>query len=172
MIIILGMDNTGKTTLFERICHEFELNGEHSPGPVTRECQTDWMLEQMVKEKEGGEHSIYDRFSCFEEMIYGKVLRDNPQYNFESPEVRLLKGTNPLIIYARPPKECILGFEDGREQMEGVKERGVELLEAYDELYFKLKSKGWAVAHYDYTNPESKEKVKNVCEKYLGGELI
>lgn len=149
MIIVLGMDNTGKSTLTQSLAKE--LNGEvvNSMGPGTEKEQQQWVIKQVCDNLRNGNNLIHDRFTCFEEMVYGKVLRGGKS-NFSLQDnyyVDLVKSMKPIIIYARPPREVIFNFGT-REQMEGVIEHSEKLLEAYDELIREMRSLGWTILQY------------------------
>ena len=191
-IIVIGMDNTGKTTLVEGLKKAYndyasgiqdrkailpeELQGEidrisqtsaeviKSPGPLNRKDMYKWCDTQIKRfGADPDKLVIYDRFGAIDEQIYAPIVRgmnqlDHVEYLLEDM-VYLPWNNVPFIIYARPDKDKILGFEDGREQMEGVIENGKELLAAYDNLYFKLLSEGnkyfITTYNFEYESPES-----------------
>lgn len=148
MIIITGMDNAGKTTLAEALSKELDLPIIKSPGEVSENAQKEWVLNQLGSEEEMTD-AIYDRFAVIEEMIYGAVLRDKPNFSINDPYFNLLKKAKPLVIYARPDNYLIFDF-NSREQKEGVIEQAEELLAKFDELIFKMIASGWKVLIYNY----------------------
>lgn len=151
MIIFTGMDNSGKTTLATRTSQELGLPLVKSLGPDhTRDEKHLWFLDQMTRELAYPGSVIFDRFLPFEEMVYGKVLRGDPIYSLDDPYMKSLKDLNPTIIYTRPSSEIIFNFGD-REQMAGVVETREKLLIAWDDLMWKLTTRGWDVQVYDYT---------------------
>lgn len=151
MLIFTGMDNSGKTTLVNKVSKEFGLPVIKSLGPNhSRDEKHIWFLDQMTREKAFSNSTIFDRFLPFEEMVYGKVLRGDSIYSLDDPYMKSLKDLNPVIIYTRPPSEVIFNFGN-REQMEGVIETKEKLLAAWDDLMWKLKARGWNVKVYDYT---------------------
>lgn len=157
-IIILGMDNTGKTTLTKKLVKKLEeletkegrrldfVNLNISPGPGEKGKLLDWVSSCMVNKfdtKYGIE--IFDRFTCIDQQIYGPVCRgehDMEDYeNWTAILMNLLPSDmKPYVVYCRPHISKIVGFEDGREQMEGVVENAEKLLHRYDEMYFTLHS--------------------------------
>jgi predicted ATPase len=158
MIICTGMDNTGKTTLCNKLKIHYGLELKKSPGPISYPEQKEWMMEQALNSLVSNEEVIYDRFSFMEEMVYGTVLRNGTLFDFNSEVVKAVAATRPQIIYTRPPRKKIFNFGD-REQMKGVVDQKEELLNAYDELIFNMISKGWLVHVYDYTEPAALEKL-------------
>lgn len=146
MIIVEGMDNTGKTTLVEKLAEYFGLEIVKSPGPQRyRELfdNADLYIHTAEKLKEKDELKeypfIHDRFPIFSDIVYSILRSINPFEELEEGKwlrERLYK-VKPAIIYCRPDTETILSFKDGREQMEGVKPKGKELLSRYDHIIFQ-----------------------------------
>lgn len=162
MIIVTGMDNTGKTTLVNHMSQALGvIPVVKSPGPnLSRDEKHLWILDQMTREKAFPDSVIFDRFLPFEEMVYGEVLRGETIYSLKDPYLKSLKALNPNIIYTRPSSKTIFNFGD-REQMPGVIEQKNRLLAAWDDLMWKLITQGWQVMVYDYTtDPEAKTIIK------------
>ena len=151
MFIFTGMDNSGKTTLVNRVSKNLGLPVVKSMGPDhTRDEKHIWFLDQMAREKAFPDSVLFDRFLPFEEMVYGKVLRGDAIYS--------LKDLNPTIIYTRPHSSVIFNW-DGREQMEGVIEKDKKLLAAWDDLMWGLMARGWKVQVYDYKTEYEEEEM-------------
>lgn len=150
MVIFTGMDNSGKTTIAEKMSKDLNLPLVKSIGPNhTKDEKHIWFLDQMTREKAYPESVIFDRFLPFEEMVYGKVLRGDPVYSLDDPYMKSLKDLKPTIIYTRPSSETIFNWDD-RPQMAGVIVQKEELLRAWDDLMWKLLALGWDVRVYDY----------------------
>lgn len=151
MLIFTGMDNSGKTTLVERISKETGLPVIKSMGPAhSRDEKHLWLMDQIIYEKRFPNSVLYDRFLPFEEMIYGSILRGDPIYHLDDPFMSTLKDLKPHIIYTRPSSYTIFNFGE-REQMSGVIEEKEKILAAWDDLMWKLLAEGWDVTVYDYT---------------------
>lgn len=157
MIIVLGFDNTGKSTLSHTIAKDFDRKVINSLGPVPKSKQVEFMNESI--ENEG----LHERFPFFEELVYGPILREESNFNFNEPIALKLKLKEPTIVYCRPPREEILNWGQ-REQMDGVIEGSIALLNAWDELMFHLIADDWNVLPYDWTQDgaynELKERIK------------
>ena len=154
MIIVEGMDNSGKTTLAKHLAQKFGLEYLHSPSEYRNDpkLMIDWALKQMTSQK----WAVYDRFSPISDRVYGPVLRGGTPYNDTmagKSAVKLLKTVPHLIIYCRPGRERILNF-GSREQMDGVIHQAVKLLEAYDDLMKEMQLEGYNIVTYNYDNPE------------------
>jgi len=153
MLIVIGMDNTGKTTLVESLCKSMKLGSIKSPGPIPEPQQKEWVLQQIANTKEHALDKIYERFPIFEEVVYGNVLRGKSNFQFNDNYYSLLKKSGPIIIYTRPSNEIIFNF-GSREQFPGVIEQKEKLLAAYDALTLRLLVEGWNLIIYDYVYNE------------------
>lgn len=172
-IIVEGMDNTGKTTLIQTIIREYARgysSAKVSLGPnCSRDEQVSWL--QMVLSQVdscGNDLLVFDRFLPICDTVYGNILRGGSIWSLEDPELDKIKNWyNPLIIYCRPNIEKIIGFEDGREQMEGVEENAKKLVEAYDSAMVVLADKGFDILKYDYESYLDKKLVENKIKSLL-----
>lgn len=162
------MDNSGKTTLTQKIAQEFGIPIMGSPGPLDKTQQTNWVLTQIDRQRNDKTppNFVYDRFTNIEELVYGNVLRGTSNFTLEDEVFRKLKLIKPLIIYTRPSRETIFNF-GSREQMAGVIEKHKELLDQYDELMFNLMCSGWNVLVYDYTKSMAFKKLTYMIGKLL-----
>lgn len=167
MIVVEGMDNTGKTTLVKKLAKEFDLKIVKSPGPVDQGLENS--LKWMRKTLENNDlQVIYDRYPLISERIYGPIIRKNDVLApYWIKLVRKFLDREPILIYCRPPIDDILNFGE-REQMEGVVERAKELVELYDE-YMKWFSKkmGTRLVVYNYRDSNSYANVRNRVSIYL-----
>ena len=150
-IIVCGMDNTGKTTLCNSLSTRtgFKIAPTTGPG-FSRES----MMENILLNMDKPESVIFERFSIFEEMIYGKILRGKSKFDYS--DVEAMRKYKPIIIYCRPSDEVIFNFGK-REQMAGVIERKEELLKAWDDLIYHTLT-GFKIIKYDWT----KDKLGNL----------
>jgi len=153
-IVIIGMDNTGKTTLVNDMKNILNIESIKSPGPnFTKEE----MYEEIITDLSKEELVILERFAIVEEMIYGEILRNAPKFNFEDL-MQIKEKYNPIFIYCRPKKENVFNFGD-REQMEGVIEQSKKLLEGFDNLYNKMIQNEFDIFRYDYNVSTPEEMV-------------
>lgn len=163
MIVIEGMDNCGKTTLAHNIIHELKkfniknVEYQHSPGPDTPENMVNRTYEYLRMANDKKNRILFDRLHVVSDQVYAQVLSRTNVFKDTPEGVRVLRAfilAQPLIIYCRPSMDRIVGFEDGRDQMKGVKENSFELIEAYDRLMGSLNQHPeigrWSVL-YDYT---------------------
>lgn len=133
-ILVIGMDNTGKTTLCKELSERLNLKWVKSLGPNKSKEELE---EYLIDNLESEESSVFERFSLFDEMVYGKVLRGISKFNFDSVVYQTLKEVKPIIIYCRPEAETIFNWND-REQMDGVIEQSQTLITQWDLLIDRL----------------------------------
>lgn len=151
MLILTGMDNSGKTTLAEQLSEQLGRPVMKSLGPNATQSEKDvWLLDQMTREKAYPDSVIFDRFLPLEEIVYGNVLRGGSQYTLDDYYMTQLKELHPTIIYTRPWSGTIFNFGE-RGQMDGVIEQKEKLLQAWDDLMWGMMARGWDVRIYDYT---------------------
>lgn len=167
MIIIDGFDNTGKTTLANILKEIYDLEYLHSPSEYRYDF--DKMVDWAIRELGSKRKAIYDRFSPLTDQVYGPILRGGTPYQSDKRAkavVTLLRYTPHLIIYCRPPRDRIFNFGE-RDQMDGVIDNAVQLLNAYDELFKELENQGFNVLTYDYTNPNHFQSIKLKIDQFL-----
>lgn len=143
-LIVVGMDNSGKTTLCDDLAYKLKATHVTPMGPGhTRESMRDNIMLYMKR----NENVVFERFSIFEELVYGRVLRGESKFTVQ--DIDLIRKFKPIIIYCRPPEEVIFNFGN-RPQMLGVKAEKEKLVKAWDELIFDT-LEGFKVIKYDWT---------------------
>lgn len=162
-VIVIGMDNTGKTTLCEELSKLYNLEHLHSLGyKATKEAMLSFMGYNLINDK----NVIFERFSYFDEIVYGPVLRKHSKFDLNDDFYYTLLEKNPYIIYCRPPKDVIQKWGE-REQMNGIIDNSEKLLERWDALADILEEDGFNVINYDYTMDDPKEILnseKRLCQ--------
>lgn len=168
MIILEGMDNSGKTTLAQRLLEEFpELRVIKSCGHASVGDALAWVAAAIRNEDP---RMLYDRYFPISERVYGTVCRQGDifgSYTFDI--LSLTFRREPLIIYCRPPLSTIEQWGD-RPQMPGVKDRTHELLKRYDWLMDLIRDmylKPTLIVDYDYTDPKSYTHTVAAVSMYL-----
>lgn len=165
MIIVEGMDNTGKSTLVQQLVEQFDVEFRGSASELRGDPSKliAWVDEELSRPTT--KVPVYDRFPIISEEVYGVILRGRSSI----PERRYdgwAKRHKVLFIYCRPPLSTIRNWGT-REQMEGVKEFDKELIERYDKVIHRYRSKGWGVIKYDYTDSESYTRVLSLVGQYI-----
>lgn len=145
-IIVIGMDNTGKTTLSKELSKKMKIKYFKSCGPLNKQQQLLFM-DNFLKQNQS---IICDRFPLFDELVYGKILRGKSNFGLNDNLFKRLIENNTIIIYCRPKNNVIKKWND-REQMNGVIEKADELIEAYDSLVKRMRKLNINIIKYDYT---------------------
>lgn len=158
-IIVVGMDNTGKTTLVNQLKEFYKCESIKSPGPnYTRQE----MIDEIKKDLDLPNKVILERFSILEELVYGNVLRNHSKFSLD--DMDWVRDYDFVIIYCRPEDKVIYNFGD-REQMAGVIEEKEKLVEAWDNLIIDLARIGFVVIPYDWTKMNLDSITKIIGEK-------
>ena len=144
-IIVVGMDNTGKTTLVNQLSEYFKCESIKSLGPGYSRQE---MIEEVKRKLELPGIKILERFSILEECVYGKVLRNNQKFTLD--DMDWIRDYDFVIIYCRPDDDVIYKFGD-REQMVGVIEEKDKLVKEFDDLMVEVARRGFVVIPYDWT---------------------
>ena len=158
-IIVVGMDNTGKTTLVNQLKEFYKCESIKSPGPnYTRQE----MIDEIKKDLDLPNKVILERFSILEELVYGNVLRNHSKFGLD--DMDWVRDYDFIIVYCRPEDEVIYNFGD-REQMAGVIEEKEKLVEAWDNLIIDLARIGFVIIPYDWTKMNLDSITKIIGEK-------
>lgn len=173
MIIIEGMDNSGKSTL----ANAFGLEIVHpGPAPKTKDQERVFLREQAENARLP---IVMDRVTCISQQIYQKKLFDNEYMEYLSS---MLETPHCVLIYCRPPDEIILDHSthvakdyDTPEQLEYLKQNGKQFIGSYDKLMYKLTH-----IRYNYTVDDENKLAEKVLStqfhpsewrKYYDGNL-
>lgn len=170
MVVVEGMDNTGKTTLGKALSDYFSVLLIRSLGHQKNlVIWVDWILEQLrAQQYEAGRPGvIYDRWPTISESVYGPELRGTYAFQNLTWLDEAFWRLNPVVIYCRPPKAKILQFGK-REQMTGVKKNAAELIRHYDGWYnfHQANYPGHTIIRHDYTK-DSVESLFPLIERHL-----
>ena len=151
ILVTTGMDNTGKTTLTDSLERLIPgISRVRSLGPVSGEEQVKFMVEVIGRGTDEG-LILCERFPALDEEVYGPILRSGSNFPMDTHngDVWKILKEQLIIIYTRTSHQNIFNFGD-REQYPGVKEKSLQLLTAWDSLYFRLFHKGFNIIPYDY----------------------
>lgn len=178
MITVEGLDNTGKTTLVERIRNEFPQL-KHNPS-IGNKHVVEQIRQQMYSSIQVDRFyplTLWDRSRIISEYVYNPVLRGRPlAVNFE--EWWQLFGEYlkqpQLIIYCHRPLVDIQKSFDDREQLGGVAQNLGALNLAYehvmdwiDFIFRNIQPSDFGrLVRYNWKT-DSYSKVRASIEKYL-----
>ena len=169
MIIVEGVDNSGKTRLVEWLIEKLPgVKVIHSHGPVQSELMVEQLLADINMAYRYQKPIVFDRFPLISEEIYGSVLRGGNLFTKSHDRELLMewfRSLAPLIIHCRPAREIVIGSISDRLQMDGVVNNIDKLIDAYDDLMAELNSRGFITYIYDYTR--DKDRLWKMVTQYL-----
>lgn len=144
MIVLEGMDNTGKTTLANKLSFPVIHPG---PAPLTLVEETKCLDDQL---NNSDKHLVMDRITCISQQIYQDKLFN---YRYMDYLRKMQEYPNFTLVYCRPPIHRILSFDthkvkpyDTVESLNKIRDNAIRYVELYDELMSKVKH-----IVYDYT---------------------
>ena len=182
IIIVEGMDGTGKTTLVQQLAHRLEVQPTKfvgSLGPsddyrldLVSRTRSEITELEIASAKGGSIKRLYDRFPLISEAIYGPILRGRNCFGgLYYPLRSRLLALETVIIYCRPNRDVIQANVQQAPQMSGVLEHFGELLDAYDKLFVELTDSpvNSYITVFDYTRDEVRELVHKIRGFYNYG---
>lgn len=169
-IFIEGTDNSGKTTLANRLAKDLGFEVIHSPGPLDKGVEMiTWLFKELISQKP---HVIYDRISMISDPVYSPIIRKEKSFYSKGGNLpvmhNLLSLTPHFIIFCSPPIASIKAFGD-RDQMDGVIDNTDELIMSYNfTMLSYLTDKRFNTEVYDFTEGEEQyERILDLCKKYI-----
>lgn len=174
-IIVEGCDNTGKSTLIDRLSRELKIPVQVSCRSLPVDEQIDWMKEKLSKGP-----FIFDRFAIISESVYGPLLRKEVKFplkgkkpnSFHTIMKDIVIPANPIIIYCDPGLESILSTIEEREQMEGVAKNVKELLHRYRALIYLISHETpLSIVRYNYNKCPHNYLLTTLQRRLLEGDV-
>lgn len=168
MVIVEGMDNSGKSTLANYLGEKFDLKIiKRSGPPASSESFLLETLSFLVLNPE----AIFDRHPIISEGVYAPVLRGINVFETEGTTWEFwmdrLQQCNPLIIYCRPPDEKILCFHPDLPQMDGVEQNARRLIDRYDKLMDRIEKRGFLIIRHNFDQLINTLPVEYAVASYL-----
>ena len=176
MIIIEGLDNTGKSTLADKLHEQYQFEVVRSIGNekptnarIMRDCAS--MMERDALEP----FTVHDRGRFISEFIYPPVLKHRTMAISKSAWLMYFEDyiTRPqLLIYAIRPLGKVMDTFDKKKQLSGVLENLGNLDEAYGKVLgfidymFYAQNNGSAMIYYDWEYTPW-EKVEEAVNNYV-----
>lgn len=172
-IIVEGPDGGGKTQLINHLRREFPELGlvRNGLGP-DQDLERWWIVVLATTGEDSPGIPIHDRF-FYSELVYGPILRGYMKVGQKLvDEIRAGLRQEALLIYARPSREALeLGVQT-EEQMEGVRNKFTELVEAYDRLMsVEAGYYGRRFYQFDWLSVQEPRQVVEHVQRYLRSEL-
>lgn len=156
MIIVEGLDNSGKTTLINKLLEwfpELKLQPKSVGADGTGKDLMGYMVQFLAQPPADTKNLLFDRFPLFSEAVYGPILRGGMAImsDLYQQATQQLRYHEPLIIHCQIPLHKVEETFTARQQMKGVKEHLLEINKAYQELMFKARLMDFKVQYYDWT---------------------
>lgn len=162
MIIIEGPDNSGKSELCRKLSLLIKWEVEHSKVPNLEQYEgedKEFMAYMHALRHITPAPLIRDRTYAISENVYGPVIRNKSMLGvFSGRSLHYLANSQCLIIFCRPPTKKIVS-DKARDQMDGVRENHLQLIERYDKIATVLEDSGAFVYRYDYTDKKALDKI-------------
>ena len=151
MIIVEGMDNTGKSTLIEAIGKAFKIPAARSNMAGAKASD---MKQWIAWAESCPKPLILDRHPAISDLVYGNVIRGKSE---SSVEFARESRAGHFLIYCCPSLESIRESFDDREQMKGTHENLEQLYTGYESLMEQLEPD----FYYDWRNPQAQKALLN-----------
>lgn len=144
MIILEGMDNTGKTTLYDKLREEFpQLKARPSIGNKHDLDQVFSQARDEAWNASGLALTLGDRSRIISEYIYGPILQKRLLAYSMNDYMEMLGGFargHHLVVHCyRSTSRIIDTWDATGEQLDGVRQHLSELSSAYDEVMHMLR---------------------------------
>lgn len=167
MIVVEGMDGTGKTSLADKLCERLNVPKHKKFASSLGGPPPDLMnlLYADVVSMDEQPFSVYDRHGLISEFVYGPIVRGTLPLGFDSTTThRLIRmlAKRVLVVWCRPPFNVAhdnLKCAPNRD-MPGVFNNAAALYHSYEG--FRQYWPGDSIS-YDYTKPDSLGTVFNTC---------
>lgn len=144
MIILEGPDNSGKTTLAQKICREFNLPIHHSGGPSKNRDDIFRRHGEVMLHLEERRAIVMDRAAIISDPIYRRIIRKGESF-FAQPDLERFRALLRVpVIYCRPSTHHLMQVTKGHsmkaqhetaEHVAGVVEHQEEIVKAYDDFF-------------------------------------
>jgi hypothetical protein len=160
MIILEGMDSTGKTTLIHKLASGFNLPIIKSYKPKNMDDIKEFHAYAIMSPRT----PLLDRHPAISDLVYGPICRGQTP---SSIELAIHCTENKFLVYCDPGYSAILDTLNNEEQMVGVHTHSHELYQSYHELMEQLSPN----FIYDWRNPRSLSALITNLTHYLARKL-
>lgn len=138
-VVLMGVDNSGKTTLSKNLIEALGLEGyDFKYVPPLGKAPLEKQLNRLDKILFNGDNLIIDRLPLIEEEVVGRVIRNRSNFDkVNKAKIFEYYKNIDVIIWCNPPLGVVTNWGD-RFQMEGIKDNVEQLYYGYEELFFNL----------------------------------
>lgn len=144
MIVILeGVDNSGKSTLAGKLAEALGYETQGSEGPPKYKGE----IEERIKRYLNRNYVIFDRHPFISNPIYDRALgRETEPISDEVSDA--FASTNPLMIYCEPGKRGLDGYNPNTDTESVDHQKGI--FKNYEMLLALYREWALANAHFIY----------------------
>jgi predicted HAD superfamily Cof-like phosphohydrolase len=162
IIIVEGVDGSGKTTLINKLQKDLNVITIKSPRPRDYQDCKDLLARTLLL----GENTniLCDRIGIISEPIYGPICRNTLGFPLKAETEKILQMMNPIIIHCNPRLEFCEQNIKNNPQMEGVRDHLYQLHHAYQEWMSQIYDESVFVIPYDYTEDSYEDLLSEVKE--------
>lgn len=146
MIIVEGLDNSGKSTLIQQLSEQFKLPTAHAHRSSALELKSisEWHCWAAACPKP----IILDRHPAISDLVYGPIIRSSTVTTIELAEHY---RKDHYLIFCCPTLETIRATYEDRDQMKGTHQNLNDLYHEYLDVMMTLEPD----FVYDFVNPRS-----------------
>lgn len=138
MIVIEGMDGSGKTTLAKRLSKDLNIPRTYSVSPP--ENHKEFLNRCMKSAILFNKPIIQDRIPFISEIIYAQIENRDP-YLSEKTALNILRLNSPLLIYCQSTYiHHVIKNYDIKKRLELIKQNWLKLQSDYDTFMAKLQT--------------------------------
>jgi len=175
IIIIEGPDNSGKSTLVNRLVEDLSIPNQHSEGPWETRRELIESLEEIDIKNSSDDFFLQDRYGLISELIYQPILRpdhkiiditDQPEGGYYN---RLFKME--FLVICMPPKERLLEEASLVSQPKDIIAYMDSIINSYRNFIFMLKSHDLRLFVYDWTIPWHYRMLKLAIQGYYDNDV-
>lgn len=167
ILIVEGMDGTGKSTLINRLSNDLDIPvherfSKSGPdgGPVTDLWNRTY---EDVMTMPAQPLSLYDRHPLISNYVYSPITRRTLEPGFTSSRANRLVRTlsfTALVVWCAPPFDVVKSNLHDNRDMAGVYENASQLYWSYESMRIHWRGNS---AVYDYTNKFSYSSILGSC---------
>lgn len=176
MVVIDGPDNSGKSTLVNRLVEDIGIPHQHSEGPWKTRRGLLESLEEIDIKNSSDDFFLQDRYGLISELIYQPILRpDNRIINItDQPEGEYWKKLVKMefLVICMPPMERLFDEASLASQPKEIIANMDSIINAYRNFIYMIKpNEDIRLFVYDWTIPWHYRMLKLAIQGYYDNDV-